>query len=473
MMLLFNYKIIVKFLLVLLFIAAVVLQEATYIGSFEYFIFYSAVFFGLLITMLFSNNGYFYIFGGWLLFLGFWVKSFWHSMTGLAFVEPTGGFKFTSSQWDEVLLVTSVGVLSFVIAGYLFRLLASKRLPLNITCFKNPFEYRGWLKLFFIFFVFFVILVLINLHYRICIIGFTPTVKLLWPLNALITLMILGGGLALSASVLIWGLVLSRVSILKILVSVIFLGLILNISCMSRGLILTLTIPIFYATYINKDIFSRISKIGIFIVLLTFILSLVSSFYSVNQLRKHEYRKETSLPVVSATDFADFATSFFHFAIDRWTGVEGVMAVVDYDKKSLSLITQAIQDSPFNKPSIYEHISPWPSNISKTLASGVRNFSIPGIFAFLYYSDSLVIVGLITFFISLLALCAELLVFNLLQNPFFTSTLSWIMAFNIFAFSGVPKFSLPLVEFLILFVLLYYIFQRSMLFIQKDKLSDI
>ena len=60
-----------------------------------------------------------------MLWLGFWFKSIYHLIDMTPFVEPTGLFSGTTSQWDHALLVSSMGALAVLCGGTLASLFNS------------------------------------------------------------------------------------------------------------------------------------------------------------------------------------------------------------------------------------------------------------------------------------------------------------------------------------------------------------
>ena len=80
-----------------------------------------------------------------------------------------------------------------------------------------------------------------------------------------------------------------------------------------------------------------------------------------------------------------------HLVVDRWIGIEGVMAVVAYPKKNIELFVYALQERRVRgKSDIYT------SNISQSgfFDSDAKKYqyaSIPGPIAFFYYTGSLLL----------------------------------------------------------------------------------
>lgn len=291
--------------------------------------------------------------------------------------------------------------------------------------------------------------------------GITPKSLLHWPTNAAITLLIMGGGIALLSSIICWILICNSVSYFKITCIFILLGALVNIACLSRGLILTLVIPLLFVLFKSKNQapFGIISIKATAILTGLFFFVLMTSFFAVNSLRDHFYY-DTQKIIPQSQNVYSRAQSFVRFAIDRWTGIEGVMAVVGFTDKSFTFFVDATLDRPINKPAFYEKICPWPKELASKLNNNIKNFSLPGIIAFLYYSNSKTIVFFGFFILSIIGMTTEYCVTKDLGNPIFSATLGWTMATNFIMFPGVPIFQLPNIIFWLISIITALVITR-------------
>lgn len=137
-----------------------------------------------------------------------------------------------------------------------------------------------------------------------------------------------------------------------------------------------------------------------------------------------------------------FAKRILQLSVDRWIGLEGVMAVQSYEDKSIGLLWKALTNkSEVDRPDIYQAISN--SIYLKSDTVKFRFATLPGISAFLYYSNSLFIVLLGTFIFSLAILFIEVVISGLTENPILCSLYGAMMASNISQFGISPRQSLP------------------------------
>lgn len=464
-------------LIILFFFIFFLLLQNSISGSKNPLFIFTLSFALLVISVATKWRGFFYSISATLLLLGIWVKFTWHNLSGLDYVEPTGLFAFSTEQWNEVFEVSTVGCLGLISSIIIFEL--------AIDSFKNlkprflptyPCIQQNARKIITFFLGLILVILFLNLVTGICIVGISPQTILLWPMNAVITLLIMGGGIALISAILVWILICNQVNYFKTTCIFILLGTLINIACLSRGLILSLVIPPIFVLfkYGNDNQLGIITFKAKAALISLLILAMISSFIIVNMLRDNFYYKETNLEALSVNYFLKNShsilyskiQSFMHFSIDRWTGIEGVMATVGFKEKHPNLLLNAILDKPVNKPALYEKICPWPESITTSLNPKTRNFSIPGIIGFLYYSNSKLIVFLGVSVIGFLGILVEFLVFRLLGNPIFSASLAWTIATNFIMFSGVPMFQIPNIIFWALIIYVAFIITKIYLVTQ-------
>lgn len=128
--------------------------------------------------------------------------------------------------------------------------------------------------------------------------------------------------------------------------------------------------------------------------------------------------------------------------VDRWVGLEGVMAVASYPSKNTELLIEAIKEKrEVGKVSRYQEIAK--SNYQWTDSSVWQFASLPGAVAFLYFSGSLwiVLTGMIIF--TLVVQVAELAVYKATRNPILCSLLGMVLANFVSQFGITPRQDLP------------------------------
>ena len=137
-----------------------------------------------------------------------------------------------------------------------------------------------------------------------------------------------------------------------------------------------------------------------------------------------------------------FSTRILQLSVDRWVGLEGVMAVQSYPEKSMSLLWHALSGKQeVGKADAYQSVSK--SIYLKSDSTKYRFRALPGAVGFLYYSNSLWIVMLGMVLFSLAVLVVEFFISALTDNPIICSLYGAMIASNVAQFGGTPRENLP------------------------------
>lgn len=137
-----------------------------------------------------------------------------------------------------------------------------------------------------------------------------------------------------------------------------------------------------------------------------------------------------------------FAIRLLRLSVDRWIGLEGVMAVQSHTEKNMSLFWHALSGKKeVGKADVYQSISK--SIYLKSDSAKYRFRALPGAVGFLYYSNSLWIVMLGMVLFSSAILVVEFFISALTANPIICSLYGAMMAGNVAQFGGTPRENLP------------------------------
>ena len=151
--------------------------------------------------------------------------------------------------------------------------------------------------------------------------------------------------------------------------------------------------------------------------------------------------------------------------VDRWIGVEGVMAVSAYPEKSNKLLFDAITEKRgIGTTTKFQEIAN--SHYRWTDASVWQFASLPGAPAFFYFSGSLWVVMLGMTVFSLLLQLSEQFVFKLTSNPLLCSVFGLTLANTISQFGIAPRQDIPFYGMIFGFVILVWI-------MQSDKIAEL
>lgn len=179
--------------------------------------------------------------------------------------------------------------------------------------------------------------------------------------------------------------------------------------------------------------------------------------------------------ITTATDKKQLYNEFMHqvgsgaiyrilsLSVDRWIGLEGVMAVVAYPHKSVELLKEAaLEKREVGTATKFQIVAN--SHYRWTDSSQWQFASLPGSAAFLFFSGSMWVVLLgMALFVFVLQL-SEQLVFRLTANPLLCSLLGFTLANTIAQFGVAPRQDIPFYAMIVCFVLFVYVVQSDKIY---------
>ncbi len=417
-----KLKRVISFFLLTAWLALFYLSLNNYPGSKASYCFFSFTFLALVLSGLYSKTSYSYTFLTIMLWLGFWLKTTIHLIFSYEYVEPIGYFIGSSSEWNEVLHVASMGAIGVIIARWFFQLSSSNFTTLAISnpppppSWYNRYKIHIWITLT----LSVIALCLANIYFSFHQIGIVPK-TIIWPLNAIFSWLI-STGFAMTVVTLLWWEFSNKNSNIYCIFLALFEATFSSISLLSRGLYIFHIIPIFMASIFNRKLFRNFNfKSSLLILTLTFALYLMT-FPLVNSIRNYQY---SGIRHQISVDFeSDYLTKgllkISRFAVDRWIGVEGLMATTAYKEKNLALFMSAATEKvEIGKVTTFQIIA----NSDYRFADSKKFLfaSLPGPISFMYLSGSLILVVLGMFTVTLITLFSELVIHRLLYNPFLTA----------------------------------------------------
>jgi len=405
-------------------------------GSWLTYTTFSVVFLVMLISGFYRQVSYGYLFLVVMLWLGFWFKITIHLFIDYPFGESIGLFDKSASAWDEVLLVATIGSMGVMAARVFYHLMggwggSSMLAAQNGAKPIVPTWYpagRKWMWACLMFAC--VGLAIINSTLGILKIGLVPSVILLWPLNAVISLLI-GYGLTFGIATLLWWDIALGRNVSIVVYFILLEAFTSAVSILSRGALIYHSVPPFLALYKNKNIVSGWSRKNIIAVSMAFFVLLAISNPLVNGLRGYYYSNVTQVSGVKISTLAKFA-------VDRWVGAESVMVVSAYPKKGVDLFARSIMERrEIGKDTLYTEISR-PVYFGVVDKSKFQFSEIPGAIAFLYYAGQLWVVALGMIVLVLAMLVSEGLVFRFTSNPLLSALWGGTVAGAVAQMGGQP-----------------------------------
>lgn len=435
-----------------------------YPGSLSLYVLFSFLSLAMLLSGLAKGHGYGYLFVVIFLWLGFWFKlSASYLLLGYFPVEEAiGAFDHTADSWDMVLRIAIAGHIGILAGRIFYGRLKLKDLPLSsrVPLWYPSYRARLWALLI----VAVVCLPLLNVFWGIQLIGLTPRTILPWPLNALIGWS-LSIGLALGVAVLLqWELVQKRDISLSIYV-VLLEGFLSTVSIISRATFLFHVLPQLYALGHIKQARPMWTKRKVLLLGSVFIVLFIGSLFFVSKLRDFHYRAAGQSEQPQSEQPQEVLPPSFRFhlvqqlVINRWIGVEGVMAVSSHREKSMSLLWAMLQEKrELGKVSAYQAIS---NSGYQVVKSQYQFASLPGATAFFFYSGSFSIVGLGLAALTFIVLCAERLILFLTNNPSICSLFGATAGNTLAQFGLAPRQDLPYFAMIFLFAIFIYAIQAE------------
>jgi len=434
------------------------------------------VIFTILSTVLlyfgFRKNAVFFdTFIGIFFWLGFWLKvTFRVAFMGGQFHEPDGNFDGSGAAFDRALLVTSCGfggllTASFLREKYVFAYpdkLTQVAHEGLITAYHNHRK-----VILFGFASLFVTIASTNFYFGFYQRGFLPRTALPYGLGGIYSWLLLFGLASISASVLHFeGTLTKKISSSVVILSLLE-GFLTNVSLLSRGMILNMS-ALGYGVLRNLKLYSMESSFRFLAVsFVVFIMLFGSSVILVDHLRAVDPRHPGSKFDLERVVAIGQNTKVLF--LDRWVGIEGVMAVSSYPKQGWDLWSEAWKETNSNKLSFYDTnliMSPyrdmdWTKN---------HHISLPGILAFCFYPGSFLFLFICMFVLGAIAAAIEISVFKLGGgNMVLCSLLAQVVAYRFAHFGYVPGRSYLLFGALYLNLFIIYFANVFLLYWNKRK----
>ena len=469
-----NIKIhnIFSYFLCLLICALSYLAFINYPGQGYIYILFTLLLNALLFFGFRKDRIFFDTFIGVFFWLGYWLKfSFRVAFMGGKFHVSVGNnFDYSGLAHDHALLVTSCGAFAILMASflrgrYLFAYPGkNKKISLEglFTFYKN---YRKPIWIAFI--TLFIAVSVTNAYFGIYQKGTVPRAKLPYKLSGIYTWLLLFGSASFSALLLEFEFTLNKkttyfVIALSLLesffssVSMLSRAMVLNVSALTIGAIRSLKLHSIFPSFRFKIIF-----------LFMFILLFVSSVIIVNQIRSNQFNSNpTDITRTSvSTSVSSTIQNTKLLILDRWVGIEGIMAVSSYPKLGWDLWKNAWKEKYSDHGTSFYDLEIVTTSYTNTDFSKHHFISLPGILAFFYYPGSFVFLFLSMFLAGALAAGIEISIYKLSEsNVILCSLIAQVVAYRYANFGYVPGQSYLLFGTIFLNVLLIYSCNKFLLY---------
>ncbi len=425
----------------------------------------------LLFLGLKRGSIFFDTFLGVFFWIGFWLK-FSVRMVFMEgkFHESVGYFDYSPDAYDKALLVTSCAISGLLIARlirghFLFQSMETLKLSSLGGVRELYDEHRN--TVWFGFCILVLGVTLTNAYLGIYQRGTVPRTLLPYGLGGVYTWLLLFGAASISAVLLHFELQLREkipYLLFLLMLSETFLS---NVSMLSRGMILNAS-----ALLIGCYIAARAYHISwrlrtVVMTLVTLLLLFAASIFLVNQMRIECYGQNSGnsqclQPLqVSTEKVGNVGSKLIILIMDRWVGMEGVMAVSSYPQLGWDLWEEGWREKYSDRgTSLYDRkISK--SSYSRQDMSNRHFISLPGVVGFLFYPGSYGLVFLGMLALGILGATIEAAVYKWGGgNVILCSLMALVVAYRFVHFGYVPGRSYLLFGTLALNILLIYLVGR-------------
>jgi hypothetical protein len=409
---------------------------------------------------------FFDTFIGVFFWLGFWLKlSVRIAFLDAQFIEPTGRFDGSAAAFDRALLVASCGFLGLLLASglrtrYVFNYPEAARDTPQQGLLDFYRRNRRAVLLGFVFFA--ALIAATNFHFGIYQRGAIPRTVLPFGLSGVYSWLLLFGFASFAAVMLHFEMLLGRATPYLVTACALIEGFLSNLSLVSRGMLLNAS-ALGWGVLRTQglDAISRRPRFWA-AALAAFAVLFVSSALLVNYLRVTTYVGLAEQEVAKAAPVKEARRTTRALALDRWVGIEGVMAVSSYPGLGWALWKEAWKETPGRKLSLYDSkliTSPY-AELDPTEHNYI---SLPGSVAFFFYPGSFAFLFACMLALGALAAAIEISVFKLGgRNLVLCALLAQVIAYRYAHFGFAPRQSYLLFGALYLNLLLIYFADKAL-----------
>lgn len=405
----------------------------------------------ILLYFGFRKNAIFFdTFIGVFFWLGFWLKlTVSVAFMGGGFNVSIGEFSGSAAAFDRALLVTSCAFFGLIVASMIREIFLFSYPQRTITDDQQGLLgfYRNNRMIILISFIILIVTVAVtNAYFVIYQRGTIPQTILPYGLSGAYKWLLMFGLATLSAIILKFEMELThKPSYLAVILSFME-SLLSNVSLLSRGMLLNVGSLMYGMIRSMKLHKIEVKTRFLLICMIVFVILFASSVFAVNYIRASSFHDKSELlndkPELLNDNSLLLKRTGHHtkrLFLDRWVGIEGVMAVSSYPEQGWGLWEEAWKESyTENDTSFYDNniiTSPY-MKIDKTEHHFV---SLPGIVAFCFYPGSFMFLFGSMFLVGMMGSAIEVATFKLGgKNIILCSLLAQVVAFRFASFGYVP-----------------------------------
>ncbi len=484
------------YFLILFGISFTLIASQNHTGNIYIYFLYSLIINLLFIYTLNTKSLFFEIFMATFIWLGFWFK-YTFSLIYLDGIIYDSGPNTNMLNVDKAIFASIIAISSIFFSFFIRRkFFEEKKYKIREESFFEKLYLQNKKKIIFVFFLTFSFIAVANLNFNIYQKGFIYNHGHSSLISNFIKWMLLFG-LTTFSCFLIYTEILRRRKISIFLIIVIFLEMFLSYSSMlSRALIMNLSAITFsFSKYLfiikNKKTFFS------FILSLIILMFLTNNYFS-NHIRinfaqeigheiiikqnqnKISNSKTDSLSKENKKDITvqykvsnnpnirpDPVNMSAFVIINRWSGIDSMIAVSSSKKLSFELFFQSLKEKKIiNQKTFYETTFDIDYDGGKEVMIGknriLKGNTLPGIISFFFYTGNLYFLFSAMFVLMIIICLFEIFCKKLTNNNMiFSSFISFIISFRLFNFGYAPSDTYLFVFSIFLSVLFIYLLSTS------------
>lgn len=349
------------------------------------------------------------------LWIGFWLKLTFHMLWGTLneaskWVEPIGRFDFSAAAWDEVTLISSVGALGVLCAGQFWRRrIDDWQLGNNIAWYTSDMRIGSWIIVLGVT----ALVVVFNEIYHLFHAGLRPALDIPWPLQGLFAW-------SVSIGIVLGGMILIHLDILAgrplyfSIALFIAVSSALSITTFSRGTLVLQSLPVLVALILMRGHIPWLNRRQLLAIMTMLVFGMLLTV-SVSEQRRANQLPQYAKASDKAITATDVTSLIRRLSVDRWVGLEGVMAVSAYPGKSNDLLIRAAKERRGK-----DNVDLYTGDVSQSGFQDTSKYhfaTLPGMFAFWYYSGSLLVVFFGAAILTTIVIAVERGIGKVTHNP--------------------------------------------------------
>jgi len=453
---------------VILFVCAI----CKYKGEGITYFFFTIMSYALLFAGFRKNALFFDTFIGIFFWLGFWFKL----TVRVAFMEsefaiPVGNFDGSGASFNQVLLVASCAFLGLLAASFIReKFLFSYPSKINDRTQHGLFvfytRYRRYILIGFT--LLFITMAVTNAHFGIYQRGTIPKTILPYGLSGVYKWLLLFGLASFSAVILKFEFTGSKKTSYPVAIIGLMECLFSSVSLLSRGMIINAS-ALVYGVVVGVKRYEIKSNFRYLITcFIVFVVLFVSSVFIVNSLRAVKFSGiQASQASLLLEQTARSTTVLF---LDRWVGIEGVMAVSSYPDKGWGLWRKGWHEKFSDSKASFFDMNIIDSPYKNTDMTKHHFISLPGFVAFCFYPGSFIFLFACMLVIGIFASLIEIVAFRLGgKNIILCALLAQVIVFRLCSFGYVPGQSYLLLGTIIVNILMIYFADKFLILWFKRK----